>query len=84
MRVGNIILASVLSLILTVLCVILYLFYPLIRALLRSATSEAGSGGIGAVSGGVSVVLLAAFLIVEPLLFLLTLVFLNRRHRSAR
>jgi hypothetical protein len=76
----NIFLALVLSLILTFLLAVLYVFYPLISALLTSlSNSSAGTGGIAAVSGGLSRSFLLVLALVESILFFMIFALLQRR-----
>ena len=78
----NIFLALLLSLAATFLLAIVYVFYPLISAVvsgLFSNRSGAGSGGIGAVAGGVGESFLWSALLIEPVAFLLTFALLRRR-----
>ena len=74
--------ALLLSLITTFLLAMIYAFYPLMSAtvsgLFRSRAG-AGSGGIGAVAGGVGESLLWAVLVVEPVAFLIIFALLRRR-----
>ena len=74
----NIFLALMLSVPLTFVVVIAYTFYPFISVLLSNALSSSGTGGVGAVAGGVSSLFLSA-LLVAPILFLIIFALLQRR-----
>ena len=77
----DIISALSLSLVASLLLAVLYAFYPLISAMIPSLFSSrggAGSGGIGAVAGGVGESFLWAVLIVEPVIFLIIFALLRR------
>ena len=73
----NLFLALFLSLILTLVSVVLYALYPLVSALLSSMRNP-GTGGIAAVTGGVSVSFLKLALI-ELILFLVIFAVLQKR-----
>ena len=80
----NIFVAVFLSLPLTILCTLLYIFYPLILAAVSElfTSRDNGVGGIAVVVGGTSEFLLFVLLLVEPLLFLLIFALLQRRIKS--
>ena len=76
----NILIALLLSLTLIFLLAVVYVFYPIIAAILGSlASHQDGTGGIGVVAGGLGESLLWAVLLLEPILFLIVLIFLQRR-----
>ncbi len=78
----NIISALLLSLVLTFLLAVIYVFYPLISLMVSGLFSNragAGSGGIGAVAGGFGESLLWAALVFEPVVFLIIFALLQRR-----
>ncbi len=72
----NILVALLLSLILSFIVVIIYAFYPLISVML---SNQEGSG-IGAIS---SVQIMKGLLIVEPLLFIVIFALLQWRSRKS-
>ncbi len=75
----NILIALLLSLTLTFVLAAAYVFYPIIAAALVSLSSHGGgTGGIGVVAGGLSESFLWAALLLEPVLFLIVFVFLER------
>jgi uncharacterized membrane protein len=76
----SLLIALPLSLALTFILAVVYAFYPLI-AMTVAGFSEgtAGTGGVGAVAGGVGESFLWAVLLLEPLLFLLIFTALMRR-----
>jgi uncharacterized membrane protein YhaH (DUF805 family) len=80
----NAFLAVFLSLPLTILCAVLYIFYPVILAAVSELfrNRDSGVGGIAIVVGGTSESLLFVLLLVEPLLFLLIFALLQRRIKS--
>lgn len=75
---SNIFLALLLSLTLTLLCLVLYALYPLVSAIMSSSLRSPGTGGIAAVAGGVSDSGLKV-LLIEPILFLIVFTLLERR-----
>jgi hypothetical protein len=81
----NIFLAFFLSLTLTIVGAVLYVFYPVVSAyksaLFNSRDHVGGVGGI--VVGGASESLLVVFLLFEPILFLLIFALLQRRRSAA-
>jgi hypothetical protein len=83
----NIFLAFFLSLTLTIVGAVLYVFYPVISAyksaLFNSRDHVGGVGGIVVVVGGASESLLVVFLLFEPILFLLIFALLQRRRSAA-
>ncbi len=72
----NILLALLLSLILSFIVVIIYAFYPLISVIL----SNQEGNGIGAIS---SVQLMNGLLIVEPIMFIVIFALLQWRSRKS-
>ena len=78
----NILLALLLSLVAGLFPAVIYAFYPLIAATvsnLAGSRGAAGSGGIGAVAGGVGESFLWAVLVAAPVLFLIIFALLQRR-----
>ncbi len=77
----NIFIALPLSLVASFLLAVVYAFYPLISAIISNQLSRvgAGSGGIGAVAGGVGESFLWALLLAEPVVFLIIFALLQRR-----
>jgi hypothetical protein len=76
----NVLLALLVSLTLTFVAAAVYVLYPLARVILLAYSGgTAGSGGVGAVAGGVSESLLLILLLCEPLLFLVVFALLRRR-----
>lgn len=78
----NIFLALLLSLVASFLLAAVYAFYPLISAVvsgLLSSGMSGGSGGIGAVAGGVGESFLWTLLLTEPVVFLIIFALLRRR-----
>ncbi|MFN2515229.1 MAG: hypothetical protein ABR556_03350 [Pyrinomonadaceae bacterium] len=69
-----------LSLILTFVFAIVYAFYPILAAIIASLSSSPdGTGGIGAVAGGLGESFLWTILLLEPALFLIIIILLERR-----
>ena len=76
----NVLSALVLSLTLSFLAAVVYAFYPILAAALAGLLrSGDGTGGIGAVAGGVGASVLLVFLLAEPVLFLIIFALLRRR-----
>jgi hypothetical protein len=78
----NIISALLLSLAAALFSAVVHALYPLISAVvsgLFSSRAGAGSGGIGAVAGGVSESFLLAILVAGPVFFLIIFALLRRR-----
>ena len=75
---SNIFLALFLSLIITLLCLVLYALYPLVSAIVASSLRSPDTGGIAAVAGGVSESALKV-LLIEPVVFLILFALLQRR-----
>ena len=78
----NFLLALVLSITAGIFLAAIYAFYPVIAAIVSAfAASRAGdgSGGIGAVAGGVGESLLWAALVAVPVLFLIFFALFQRR-----
>ena len=71
MIVRNVLLALLLSLILTFVVAVIYIFYPLIIVMI----SNRQGAGIGAASGGLSIFLF----IIEPVLFIVIFAILQWR-----
>jgi hypothetical protein len=69
----NVLLALVLSLILSIIGTGIYIIYPLIMAILRNDEGV----GIGATGGG-----LKAFFIIEPILFIIIFALLQWKHKK--
>ena len=83
----NLLLAFVLSLLLTLALAFLYTFYPILLALLgliwQGITSKGPqTGGIGAVAGGVSKSFLITLVIVVAVSFLIIFAVLQKRSRK--
>ena len=78
----NILLALLLSLILSFAVVIIYAFYPLVFVILSSILSNQEGRGIGAVGGDWSMQFLKVLLIVEPILFIFIFALLKRKNRK--
>jgi len=75
---SNIFLALLLSVILTLLFLALYALYPLVSAIMTSSLRSPDTGGIAAVTGGVSVSVFKV-LLIEPIVFLIVFSLLQRR-----
>jgi hypothetical protein len=80
----NIFLALLLSLPVTLVLTIFYVFYPVISAILgilwrQTFSSSAESNGVFAVAGGVSSSFLTVFLVVASILFLIIFLLLQKR-----
>lgn len=73
----NVVLSALLSL--TILFAMLYVLYPLILVWWNAMFSSSGTGGIGAVVGGVSVSFLKILCPIALILFLIFLGLLQRR-----
>ena len=80
----NMLLAVLLSLPLTLALAVLYTFYPLISAILRTvwkgiSSSSPHSSGVAVVAGGVSESFLKTLVIVAAIIFLLIFALLQKR-----
>lgn len=80
----NILLALLLSLVLTLVIAVFYTFSPMITAILsllwRGIVSRGPeSSGVGAVAGGVSESFLKVLVLVAPILFFIILALLHKR-----
>ena len=83
----NFSLALLLSITLTFVVAIAYALYPFVSAItsgLLSNRGGTGTGGIGAVAGGVSESFLLIVLLAEPILFFIVFVYLERRRTRSR
>lgn len=83
MKIKDIVLASLLSMTLTFGVGFVYTFYPIVAAVFRSRfvnSGPAGTGGFGAVAGGVSSNFLLALFVLEPLIFLIIFAWLRAKH----
>ena len=75
----NVLIALPLSLALTVILAVVYAVYPIIaKAVAGFSEGAAGTGGVGAVAGGVGESFLWAALWLEPVLFLFIFTLLMR------
>src|SRR5688572_1021218 len=83
MKIKDTVLASLLSMTLTFGAGFVYVFYPIIAAVFQSMFGNGGTGGFGAVAGGVSNRLLLVLFILEAFVFLIILAWLPAR-RTAR
>jgi hypothetical protein len=84
LTVRNILLALLLSLLLTLAFFVLYTFYPLISLVLSSVlrgivSRSPESNGIAAVAGGVSESFLKTLVLIVPILFLIIFALLQKR-----
>ena len=77
----NFLLALFFSIPVTFLVISVYLLSPLMWSLLRHASSNADTAGIGAVAGGVSLSL-PWLLLIEIVVFTITFATLNRKRKS--
>ncbi len=76
----NVLVASLLSLALTFTLAVVYALHPILAAVWASLSSPRdGSGGIGAVAGGLGASFIWATLLLEPALFLIIFFLLQRR-----
>jgi hypothetical protein len=73
--------ALLVSVVITLVLACIYLFYPLVSALL-SQTSGPETGGIAAVVGGSSLPGLVWLLLTETIVFVVTFGLLNRKKRN--
>ncbi len=80
MKVRNILLAFLLSMTLTFGLAFVYVFYPMIFAVLRRMLRSPGIGGIDAVAGGVSSSFLIALMVLELFIFLIIFGLLQGKH----
>lgn len=82
----NLSLSLILSVALTFLGTVLYVFYPVLKVLLgRSVFStNAESAGIATVAGGVSTTIIPFALLAAVILFVVIFTLLQRRSRSVR
>lgn len=76
----NIFLSLLLSIILTFILAIIYAFSPISAILASLLSRRDGTGGIGAVAGGLSESFLLVLLVAGPVLFLIIFSLLQRRH----
>ena len=74
-------LALFLSVIITFLVTCVYVLYPLVSVLLRSTSSNAETGGVAAVAGGVGLSF-GWLLVTEIVVFMITFATLSRKHKS--
>ena len=81
MTILKLLLALLLSLIATFAVSTVYVLFPLIVLVLTRMLGAQHSDGISAVGGGVQS---RAFLIMEPIIFVIIFLFLNRRHRVSQ
>jgi len=79
MTIPRFLLALLLSTILTFVILTAYALYPLVAMMLRQMSGNAETSGVAAVAGGVPGF---AFLIIEPIVFVLVFWFLNRKHAT--
>ena len=83
----NLVLSFVLSVVLTLVGIVLYVFYPILRLVFGRLVSSvflsnAESSGIAAVGGGVSATVFPVALLTAAVLFLLIFILLQRRSRK--
>lgn len=83
----NLFLSLILSIVLTLAGIVLYVFYPILRLVLRSFfgsafSSDAHSHGIAVVAGGVSATVFPIALLTAAVLFLVIFTLLQRRSRK--
>ena len=76
----NVLMAASLSLTLTLVFGVLYVFYPLILAWLRAVLNSSATGGIVAVAFAVSSSFITMLLLIALTLFLIIFGLLQRRH----
>ena len=77
--VRNVLMAGVLSLTLTLVFAVLYVFYPLISVLLSAWWNSSGSGGIGSATGFVSGSFFKILFPIALILFLIIFGLLQRK-----
>lgn len=83
MKAWDIFFALVISLGLMFGLTVLYVFYPLISVWVREAFSNQPHYDVMFAVGGVKSKGLIALVLIEPILFLLTLALLERRHKRS-
>lgn len=82
MTIRKTLVALLVSVVITLILTCIYLFYPLVSALLSQASSGPETGGIAAVVGGGKLPGLVWLLLTEMIVFVVTFGLLNRRKRN--
>jgi hypothetical protein len=80
----NLILALLLSFILTFMVAIVYALFPLMSVMLSGLFNSHSSGGIAVVAGGMSRASFLKLLLIETIFFLIIFAFLQRRRADFR